>query len=307
MSSAGHYADLSLHNDRIFQTIKSQESFISARILRQIYIDLIERGKRVSPRGQNSIEIENYTYDLPPFVRFTSFESRKFNIDYVKREFLWYLKGDKYDTSITEFAKMWGNLINPDGTINSNYGQYIFRDEPICQFDAAMNQLKDDKDSRRASISILSKDHLLSVTKDVPCTYSMNFRIRDNKLNMSVRMRSQDSVYGMANDAPAFSFTHELMLNALREFYPDLEYGNYHHSADSFHVYERHFDMIEKITGIKIDASSTMEQDPYEEISCPPMSGPDEVRFLRAGKFVNTTTLLPDIPEDFEFTRWLTT
>lgn len=282
---------------------------LSEATFRRIYMDLIERGKRVSPRGQNSIEIENYTYDLPPFVRFTSFECRKFNLDYVKREFLWYLKGDKFDTSIADYAKMWGNLINRDGSINSNYGQYIFRDVPVSQFDNVVNQLQKDKDSRRASIVILSKDHLLSDTNDVPCTYSLNFRIRDNFLNMSVRMRSQDSVYGMANDAPAFSFTHELVLNALREFYPDLQYGIYHHSADSFHVYERHYEMIEKITGAKItdDGSVTMAQDPYEEIVCPPMNGPDEVRFLRAGKFVNPITFQPDIPEDFEFTRWLTT
>lgn len=274
---------------------------ISEVTFRRIYMDLIEKGKRVSPRGQNSIEIENYTYDLPPFVRFTNFKSRKFNLDYVKREFLWYLRGDKFDVSIAEHAKMWGGLINRDGSINSNYGQYIFRDAPLSQFDNVVNQLKNDKDSRRASIVILSKDHLLSDTNDVPCTYSINFRIRENKLNMSVRMRSQDSVYGMAADAPAFSFTHEMMLNALREFYPDLQYGNYHHSSDSFHVYERHFDMIEKITGGKIDGggSVTMTPDPYEEIICPPMSGPDEVRFLRAGRF-------DDVPASFEFTRWLT-
>jgi thymidylate synthase len=283
----------------------SQTSLRSESTFRNIYEDLIARGKRVSPRGQKSIEIENYTYNLPPFVRFTSFASRGFKLDYVKREFLWYLKGDKFDTSIADFAKMWGNLINRDGSINSNYGQYIFRDTPVSQFDNVVNQLKNDKDSRRASISILSRDHLLSDTNDVPCTYALNFRIREDFLNMSVRMRSQDSVYGMANDAPAFSFTHEMVLNALREFYPELKYGNYHHSADSFHVYERHFELLEKITGSTIEnrenflSLPTTKKDPYEEISCPPISGPAEVKFLRACQF-------EAIPQEFEFTRWLT-
>lgn len=274
-------------------------SSLSEHTFRQIYIDLIERGKQTFPRGQESIEIENYSFDIPPFVRFTNFRSRKFKIDYVKTEFLWYLRGDKFDTSITNHAKLWEGLINNDGSINSNYGQYLFRDEPISQFQNVVNQLKEDKDSRRASISILTRQHLLSDTKDVPCTYSINFRIRNNMLNMSVRMRSNDAVFGMSNDIPTFSFTHELMLNLLREFYPDLEYGNYHHSADSFHVYSRHFELIEKITGLTIDTKEQiMKVDPYIEIECPKMNCHKEAKFLLSCDFTS-------IPEQFLFTKWL--
>jgi thymidylate synthase len=272
----------------------------SEYIFRHIYTDLIEKGKRTSPRGQKSIEIENYTYNLPPYVRFTNFESRKFNLNYIKTEFLWYLRGDKFDTSIINHAKMWGNLINSDGSINSNYGQYVFRDVPISQFDNVVNQLKKDKDSRRASIMILSKDHLLSDTNDVPCTYAINFRIRKNALNMSVRMRSQDLFWGMANDAPAFSFVHEIMLNILREFYPDLEYGNYHHSADSAHVYERHFNLLEKITGLNIEFKDKIsgQLDAYTEILCPKISGYEEAKNLIKCRF-------DDVPENHLFTKWL--
>ena len=278
----------------------SESENYESSVFRKIYIDLIKNGKRTSPRGQDSIEIENYSYDLPPYTRFTNFESRNFNIDYVKREFLWYLRGDKYDISITEYAKMWGSFINLDGSINSNYGQYLFRDFPKSQFQNVINQLKDDKDSRRASITILNKNHLLSDTKDVPCTYSINFRIRENKLNMSVRMRSQDSVYGMANDAPAFSFTHEMMLNALREFYPNLEYGNYHHSADSFHVYSKHYELLEKITGLNINDPTSQQtvQDVLINIECPIISGPDEVKFL-------INCVFTEIPDNFKFSKWL--
>ena len=125
------------------------------------------------------------------------------NLDNVKREALWYLKGDPHDTSICEHARMWKRLINFDGTINSNYGQYIFGNQQ--QFNVAQSMLLIDPNSRRASIVILDRCHLADkYTKDYPCTYSINFRIRDNKLNMTVRMRSQDAVFGMTNDAPNF-------------------------------------------------------------------------------------------------------
>ncbi len=248
-------------------------------------------GQESSPRGLLIKEVNNFWYTLPPFVRFMNFKDRKLNIDYIKHEFLWYLKGDRLDTSITDHAKMWKGLINEDGSINSNYGQYLFGDQQ--QFWNVVKLLEDDRESRRGSISILNKDHLLSDTKDVPCTYAINFRIRQNKLDMTVHMRSQDAIFGMGNDAPTFSFVHEMMWQALREKYPSLEYGLYCHFADSFHIYERHFEMAEKI----------IEGGKVKHVKCPKISGRAEVAFL-----TGTTGLqLSDIPEEFAFTKWLYT
>lgn len=252
---------------------------------KKIFSDILIRGKKVSPRGQLIIELENYSYELEPYIRFSSFVSRKLSVDYIKQEFLWYLKGDKFDDSITQHAKLWKKLTNKDGSFNSNYGQYFFGTQN--QFDVVIDMLVKDKDSRRASIVLLTKEHLSSNTNDVPCTYSINFRIRDNHLNMSVHMRSQDAIYGMGNDAPAFSFLHEMMYNALKEYYPDIEYGTYHHVADSFHVYEKHFEMIKQIP-----------YDEYIDVHCPRISGPNEVKFLRE---LNYT----DIPIAYKFTHWL--
>jgi thymidylate synthase len=260
---------------------------MSERAFRSIYKDVATKGVKVSPRGLTVLEIENYSYVLNPYERFVNFKSRKFNLNYVKTEFLWYLKGDKYDTSIADHAKIWKGTINEDGSINSNYGQYVFGAQK--QFDIVVNTLKNDKDSRRASMMILSKDTLTS-DRDVPCTYALNFRIRENKLNMTVHMRSQDAIFGMGNDAPCFSFMHEMILNALKEFYPELEYGDYTHFADSFHVYERHFEMLVHLAN----------KDAYTPIYCPPISGPDEVKFLRELDFKN-------VPDNYKFTQWLLT
>ena len=258
-----------------------QDKWIFLNILSNVY-----HGNVVAPRGQQILELENYSYTLPPYVRFVNFPSRKLNINYIKQEFLWYLKGDKYDVSITSHASLWKSIQNKDGSFNSNYGQYFFGSEN--QFDQVIKTLANDKDSRRASIMLLTKEHLSSETNDVPCTYALNFRIRENKLNMTVHMRSQDAIYGMSNDAPAFSFLHEMMFNALKEYYSDIEYGDYFHIVDSFHVYEKHWKMLSMI----------LEED-YEEIIIPKVSGPNEVAFLRALDFAK-------IPSNYLFTKWLT-
>ena len=268
----------------------------------QVYKDIKTKGKLVSPRGQKVLEIENYNYVLPPYVRFASFEARKLKIDYIKKEFLWYLKGDRFDLSITEQASLWKTLINDDGSINSNYGQYLFFpknhsiDDPYNQFGAAIQFLADDKDSRRASMMILSKDHIMSKTNDLPCTYAINFRIRDNKLNMTVRMRSQDMVYGMGNDAPTFSFTHEMACMVLRLQYPSLELGEYYHSCDSAHIYERHFEMLEQILDskevIEVDCPKMLTTDVgilmlFDEYNFPRQKCGEFIGWITDGTFTN--------------------
>lgn len=264
---------------------------------KKIFTDLLLRGKVSAPRGLKILEIENYSFDLPPYVRFQSFDCRKMNLNYTKDEFLWYLRGDRFDLSILEKAKLWSSIVNGDGSLNSNYGQYLFGQGN--QFDRVIELLSSDKDSRRASMMILSRDHVLSETNDLPCTYGMNFRIRDGKLNMTVQMRSQDAIFGMASDIPTFSFIHEMLLCALRKRYPDLQYGNYFHFVNSFHVYERHFGMLEALTGGKIGQPvPKLKPDGYTLIRCPQISGPDEVDFLRKLDFSS-------VPDGFEFVKWL--
>jgi thymidylate synthase len=269
----------------------------SEQAFRNILQDVKAKGKIVKPRGEEVIELEHYTYTLPPYVRFQSFESRKLSLKYITNEFLWYLRGNPMDTTICQYASMWAGLVNRNGSINSNYGQYIFGEDyqklisdpdvdtiaihgfltnPIFsryfnQFDKVIDTLTADRDSRRASIMILQQRHLSMKTNDVPCTYSLNFRIRENCLNMSVHMRSQDAIFGMGNDAPTFSLIQEMVFVMLKEVYPELELGTYYHTADSFHVYKRHYELLEKIAG----------GDKYIPVDCPKIAGPHEVMFLR--------------------------
>jgi thymidylate synthase len=259
-----------------FHKINSQ----SEEAFRALYKTILKDGKECAPRGQKVIELEHFTYELPAYVRFPSFEARGLKLDYIKREFLWYLRGNRMDISITKHASMWLKVMNKDNSINSNYGQYIFARTSgigpapsISAFEGVIAELTRDPDSRRASIPILAAQHYRMETNDVPCTYSLNFRIREGKVNMSVHMRSQDAIFGLGNDAPAFSFVHEMVFAALKALRPELEMGTYTHTADSLHVYERHFEMLQKI----VDGS------PYIPITCPRISSLDEVRHLVFG------------------------
>ncbi len=270
----------------------------------KIYQNLWKNGEECAPRGLRCKELTNFNYTLPPRVRFVSFDHRKLNLDYVKQEFCWYARGDSRDVSIAKLAKMWGGLVNADGSINSNYGWYLFNhqagDGLWSNFARVVNELIKDPDSRRATTCILSNHHLNSVTQDYPCTAYLNWHIRGDKLVQYVRMRSQDAVFGLGNDAPCFSLIHELLWDSLKPFYPKLQLGDYHHVADSFHVYERHYQMIEKILD-----NPGVSQDHHP--GCPAMSGRG-AQFLQLQHVVNNLEMTPQgFDELLPFTQWLLT
>lgn len=255
----------------------------------RIFELLWKQGKICAPQGKKIKEIEGFSWIFKPYERFMNFNARKLNLTYIKQEFLWYLRGDQYDHSICQYAKIWGGLINSDGTIYSNYGHYIFKQK---QFQNVVRILTEDKDSRRASIVILQPYHLLNDgTKDIPCTYALNFRIRDDYLNMSVNMRSQDAIFGLGNDLAVFSFIHEMVQVALSETYSQLRLGLFFHHVDSFHVYEKHFDMVEKIIAEPL----------FTSIWCPKISSSAEVKtLLNMGDATSYKT-------NFQFINWLLT
>ena len=244
---------------------------------RQIYIDLWHNGSERAPRGLKTKELENYHINFFPEHQFINYNCRKLNLDYIKTELKWYLKGDREDLSIRDHAKIWQGCVT-EGKLYSNYGFYLFKNKGLL---LAAEQLAKDNDSRRGVVSIFNSDeHIFEGNKDVPCTVSLGFRIRDGKLNMSVHMRSQDAVFGLGNDLPFFNFVWEVMA-----VYLGVPQGIYHHYVESFHVYERHYEMVKTI----------VYEDKFEPIVRPRVSLAESFDLIRGEK--------PKLGE--AFTEWL--
>ena len=260
------------------------EQNIKPKILNNIkykmYKDLYN-APEVIVRGLKTKELLNYKLVLKAYDRFFNFVGRKMKLNYIKEEFKWYCRGDRFDLSICNHAKMWKSLVDNDNGINSNYGQYI-----IPNFIRCANTLINDENSRRAIIMIGNNDNYNSETQDYCCTLSMSFLIRNNKLLMTVHMRSNDAIFGMTNDIPTFSFFHEMMYVYLRDNkYSNLELGEYTHLTNSLHIYERHYKMIKNIL-----------ENAYENnIDVPKIKNKEEVECLLKG----------EINKEFEFSNWL--
>jgi len=200
-------------------------------------------GSESSPRGQKVREIELETLKLNPHFTLMDFEKRPFNFKYFMGELGWYLLKDRNIGFINSFSNFWKNVADEGGFINSNYGSLLFGN----QLQWALDSLKKDKNTRQAVCFLNQPKFQYEGNKDFVCTMYLNFWIRDNQLHMKVQMRSNDIFYGLSYDAPFFSFVQQSMWYWLKDTYTELEIGNYYHSADNIHYYERHFDLADEI------------------------------------------------------------
>jgi len=169
---------------------------------------------------------------------------------YIAAEFMWYFMGRRDVEWISKYAAFWKSIQNPDGTVNSSYGHLLFaspNEHGVTQYEWALNSLIKDKDTRQAVIHFNLPIHQHSENKDFVCTMYGIFQIRKNKLNFTIHMRSNDAILGLPTDIAFFAILQSQMLNHLRETYPELEMGTYTHIANSLHIYERHFDIVNRM------------------------------------------------------------
>jgi thymidylate synthase len=178
----------------------------------------------------------SFTIDNPSDKVITT-PQRKFNQDYAEYEWHWYLKGDRDAKEIGERAKIWNQMMVPGTTeVNSNYGYFWNYNN---QLNKVIDELKRNKETRRAIVVHYILHEIDRYKYDTPCNDVLNFYIKDDKLHLTVFARSIDLVFGFCNDQYTFA---KLMEHVSRKTkYP---IGQMHWFITNLHVYPRHYDMF---------------------------------------------------------------
>ena len=168
-----------------------------------------------------------------PKENYITNEMRNWKPDYAEAEWQWYLSGDP---SINKLGKIygkvppiWEKMADENNMVRSNYGWQWQRN---YQLDYIVNKLKNHKETRHAAISIYDCKEHNTYESDTPCTYAVQFTILNDKLNMSVYMRSNDLWYGFCNDQYCFSMLQQLVAERL-----NMDIGWYYHHAHNMHIY----------------------------------------------------------------------
>jgi thymidylate synthase len=166
---------------------------------------------------------------------------RNMGFKFMTAEAAWILSGDNRVETIAPFSKAITKFSDDGVFFHGAYGPPV-----IDQLSYICRLLSEDQDTRQAVMTIWRKNP--GQTKDVPCTISVQWLIRDGKLHCVDNMRSSDLWLGWPYDVFNFSML-SYYIRSFLEYYNGLkvEVGNLHLFAGSQHIYERNFQAVEDI------------------------------------------------------------
>ncbi len=175
-------------------------------------------------------------------------------------EFLWYLSGNDRVDFVEYYIPGYKKYSNDGETIFGAYGPRLFPKNGVRQVDNVIDALRRQSVSRRAVIQLFRAEDLaadlVSRREDIPCTCTLQFAVRDHRLNMLAMMRSNDAYKGLPHDVFAFTMLQEIVACSL-----GVGLGWYKHAVGSFHLY------TENIAG----AQQYIEEGLQERIHMPAM------------------------------------
>lgn len=207
--------------------------------------DLVEKGHVMETRNirGNTRELCNYMFTIDdisdPVI---SLKTGKCSLEYLAGETLWYWSSRNDLNFISKFGSLWNKLTDDGEHCNSAYGYILQKKHGFNQIEKVIELLEKDRYSRRAVLNINVPNENVIDTKDEMCTICLIYQIRNERLNCTCVMRSNDIKYGTRNDLGYFLFLQKYIADRL-----GVGYGTYTHFAASIHVYDRDYDYVRAV------------------------------------------------------------
>lgn len=240
--------------------------FIKAKtlddLLREVFKKLLKSKQFISATRGNSKELDGVLLELSnPRARLSRTE-RKGTIFSCLGELLWYLSTTNDLDFISYYIRHYSeNGESEDGkTVYGGYGPRLFNMRGTNQIRNIISLLQDKPHTRRATVQLFNAEDLNDNHKEIPCTCTLQFLIRDKQLHMFTYMRSNDAYLGLPHDIFAFTMLQEILSKTL-----NVGLGKYKHSVGSLHLYTKHFEW----------ASEFIDEGWQEKILMPPMPDGD--------------------------------
>lgn len=153
-------------------------------------------------------------------------------------EWLWYLSRANDLGFINYYIPGQYAENSDDGiSVRSGYGERLYNLRGINQLGSVVELLRKRPSTRRAVIQLFDASDLQRDYASIPCTCTLQFLLRNEKLEMFVNMRSNDAYFGLPHDIFAFTMLQELVATSV-----GAGLGEYKHSVGSLHLYDYQFD-----------------------------------------------------------------
>ena len=175
------------------------------------------------------------------------------NPDYIEAELQWYKSQSLNVNDIKKYypivPKIWEEVSDEDGYINSNYGWCIYSKENGDQYRRVRDHLWLSPDTRHATMyytrPTMHEDQSLNGMRDHMCTYAVSYHKNYNKVEAHVYMRSNDAIFGYMNDVAWQRHVLYELCNDLSHNNEVIMPGEIYWHASSLHIYPRHWELIQ--------------------------------------------------------------
>lgn len=215
--------------------------------------ELLTNGQNCSPRGINTKEILGFTSKIDMKYPILSVKNRNISYGFMVAEAHWILSGSNLVEPLAAHAPKIRRFSDDGITFFGAYGPQI-----IPQIEYVVNSLTEDQDSRQAVVTIWQKNPKRS--KDIPCTVSIQWLIRNNTLHCIDTMRSSDIWLGWPYDVFSFTMLTGLISIRLREKGINTNLGDFWLHAGSQHIYESNHSQAK----ICLDNSDELVYEPFD-------------------------------------------
>lgn len=208
----------------------------SAKYSRNLYIpwlqEIADFGDVVNVRGHTTIEYLNCVTEVTqPWHHCILLPSRRWNPFLALSEALWILAGRNDVAALKPYNSHISDYSDDGITLYGAYGKRIYN-----QIDPLIERLRKDPNDRRAVLQIWDQHEYgdLNVqSKDTPCNNMVYFKLRQNKLHMTVINRSNDLHFGLfAVNLPTFGILQSYIAARL-----GVDMGTQTHFSNSLHIY----------------------------------------------------------------------
>ena len=220
-------------------------------LMRSVFQQILCYGEQIKPSKGPARELAGMLLELEnPRARLSRTQTRGKPLSCLG-ELCWYL-AKRNDLSFIEYYIPEYVKYADEGVIYGGYGPRLFDWRGINQFQNVVNRLADNSHSRRAVIQLFDGQDIVGKHTDIPCTCTLQFMVRGEKLSLIAHMRSNDAYKGLPHDIFCFTMLQEIMARKL-----SLEVGTYKHMVGSLHLYNDDVRKSERFLDEGLQATTT--------------------------------------------------
>jgi thymidylate synthase len=192
---------------------------------------LITTGNSANPRDLHTLELLNFQSTVSMRRPIITQPGRNLCLRLMAAEAAWILSGDNRVYPLSRYAKRYKEFSDDGIFLRGAYGPKV-----VDQLSYVVDTLAAGTNTRQAVITTWRENPRPS--KDIPCTLSMQFLIRNWELHMIVGMRSSDVWLGWPYDVFSFSMIAAYVLLMLRQHSRQYDLGRLMINSGSLHLYE---------------------------------------------------------------------